>query len=140
MKKIVILSSVAVVALFADMFGGIAKDAALSQAKSEARSAAVSKVGGTNPLTNKLANTAADKVLGKEDPVEKMKSNAIGSLLGGKSATNATGAAALVGGVTGGSGSLKDSAVDMAAQKAEDTIGKETLEKETAKSLIKSAL
>jgi len=136
MKKIVVISTIVVVGLFADMFGGIAKDAALSGVKSELRSTAVNKVAGNDPLKKELANTAADKVLGKEDPVEKMKSDALGSLMGGKSAT---GGAALASGATAGSGSLKESAVDMAAQKAEDTVGKETLQKETAKSLIKSA-
>ena len=36
--------------------------------------------------------------------------------------------------------SLKGQAVDMAAEQAEKTVGKETLKKETAKSAIKSVL
>ncbi len=133
MKKIILISAIAATGLFADMMTDMAKDAAMSKAKSEAKTVAVKQIAGDDAMKKEVANKAADEVLGKEDPVDKMKSDALGSVMGGKASVPDAGS--LLGGAKKET-SLQDTAVDMAAEQAEKTVGKETLKKETAKSVI----
>ncbi|MEA2047939.1 MAG: hypothetical protein U9O64_05760 [Campylobacterota bacterium] len=124
MKKVVLISAIVATGLFADMMTDMATDAVKSKATSEAKSMAVKEIAGGDALKTEVANQAADKVLGKEDPVDKLKSDALGSVMGGKTSET----------------SLQDKAVDMAADEASKAVGKETLSKETAKTAIKSVL
>ena len=137
MKRILLISTIAVTGLFADMMTDMAKDAAMSTAKSEARSTAVKEIAGDDPMKKEVANKAADEVLGKENPVDKMKSDALGGVMG--SSASVPDAGSLLGGATKET-SLEDKAVDMAADEASKTVGKETLSKDTAKTAIKSVL
>lgn len=137
MKKILLISAIAATGLFADMMTDMAKDAAMSKAKSEARSTAVKQIAGDDAVKTEVANQAADKVLGKENPVDKMKSDALGSVMG--STASVPDAGSMLDGAKKET-SMTDKAVDMAAEQAEKTVGKETLKKETAKSAIKSVI
>lgn len=137
MKKIILISAIAATGLFADMMTDMATDAAMSKAKTEARSTAVKHVAGDDAMKKELVNQGADQVLGKENPVDKMKSDALSSVTGSK--TSVPDASSLLGG-TKKETSVQDTAVDMAAEQAEETVGKETLKKETAKSAINSVL
>lgn len=137
MKRILLISTIAATGLFADMMTDMAKDAAMSQAKSEVKKEAVKQVAGNDAVKTEIANKAADEVLGKEDPVDKLKSDALGGVMG--STASVPDAGSLLGGATADT-SLKGQAVDMAAGEAEKAVGKETLKKETAKSAINSVL
>jgi len=154
MKKILLLSTIVASCAFADMMTDLATDAAKSQAKSEARSMAVEHIAGDDAMKKELVNKGADKVLGKQNPMDKMKAGAMGSMMGSGSSMSMPDASSLMGAgssmsmpdagaLMGGSkkdSSLKGQAVDMAAGEAEKAVGKETLKKETAKSLINQAI
>lgn len=86
MKKIILISAIAATGLFADMMTDMAKDAAMSEAKSEVRKTAVKELAGDDAMKKDLVNKGADKVLGKENPIDKIKSDALGSVTGSKSA------------------------------------------------------
>ena len=137
MTKIILISAIAATGLFADMMTDMATDAMKAQAKTEARSTAVKHLAGDDAMKKEVVNAGVDKVLGKENPVDKMKSDALGSVMG--SSTSIPDTSSLLGGATKES-SLKDKGIDMAADQAEKTVGKETLKKETAKTVIKSVI
>lgn len=134
MKKIILISAIAATGLFADMMTDMATDAAVSKAKSEARSTAVKHIAGDDPVKKEVVNKAADEVLGKENPVDKMKADALGSVTGSK--TSLPDAGSLLGGAKKET-SLEDKAMDMAVEKA---VGTNPLKKAAAKEAVKSAL
>lgn len=137
MKRVLLISTMVATGLFADMMTDMATDAVKSKATSEAKSMAVKEIAGGDAVKTEVANQAADKVLGKEDPVDKMKADALGSVMGGK--TSVPDAGSVLDGAKKET-SLQDKAVDMAADEASKAVGKETLSKETAKTAIKSVL
>ena len=135
MKKIILLSAIVATGLFADMATDMVKDAAVSEAKSEAKSTAVKHIAGDDAVKKEVVSQAADKVVGKENPVDKMKSDALSGAVG--STTSVPDAGSLLGGATKKETSLEDKAVDMAAEKA---VGSNPLKKAAAKEAVKSAL
>jgi len=138
MKKLILISAIAATSLFANMMTDVAKDAAVSKAKSEARTTVVKEVAGDDAVKTEVANKVADEALGKEDPMDKMKTDAMDSMMGSKTATPETGS--VVDKVTEGATketSMTDKAVDMAAEKA---VGSNPVKKEVAKEAIKSVL
>ncbi len=135
MKKIILISAIVVTGLFADMATDMVKDAVVSEAKSEARSTAVKHIAGDDAMKKELVNKGADKVMGKENPVDKMKADALGGVMGSK--TSVPDAGSLVKGATKKETSLEDKALDMAAEKA---VGSNPLKKAAAKEAVKSAL
>ncbi|WP_415408008.1 hypothetical protein ACLHDG_05615 [Sulfurovum sp. CS9] len=135
MKKTILISTIAVTGLFADMMTDMATDAAMSQAKTEARSQAVKHIAGDDAMKKELVNKGADEVLGKENPVDKMKADALGGVMGSK--TSLPDAGSLLGGATKKETSLEDKATDMAVEKA---VGSNPLKKAAAKEAVKSAL
>lgn len=134
-KKVILISAIAATGLFADMMTDMATDAAVSQAKSEARSQAVKHVAGDDAVKKEVVNKAADEVLGKENPVDKMKADALGGVMGSKASVPDAGS--LVKDATKKETSVEDKAVDMAAEKA---VGSDPLKKAAAKEAVKSAL
>ena len=90
MKKVVLITVLSLTALSADMMSNLAKDAVATETKSKIRSVAVEKIAGDNVVTKTVVNTVADKVLGKEDPVEKVKADVVGNLLGTKKKSTTT--------------------------------------------------
>jgi len=138
MKKIILISVIVATGLFADVVTDVAKDAAMSKAKSEARTTVIKQVAGDDATKKAIANKIADKVVGKEDPVDKMKANVLGSVMGSK--TSVPDAGSLVDSATKGvtkETSLEDKALDMAAEKV---VGSNPLKKEAAKAVAKEAL
>ena len=119
----------------ADMMTNMAKDAAMSKAKTEVRNVAVKSIAGDDAMKKEVVNQAADKVLGKEDPIDKMKSDALGSVMDSKTAMPDVGD--MVKGKTTKESSMQDKATDMAVEKA---VGKNPLKKEAAKSALKSIM
>ena len=134
MKKIILISAIAATGLFADMMTDMATDAAMSKAKTEARSQAVKHIAGDDAMKKDLVNKGADQVLGKENPVDKMKSDALGSVMG--SGTSVPDVGGMIGGAKKET-SLQDQAMDMAVEKA---VGTDPLKKAAAKEAVKSAL
>ncbi len=137
MKKFILISAIAATALFADTMTDMAKDAVISKAKSEAKAAVIQQVAGDDAVKKEVANKVADKVIGKEDPVDKMKSDAVSAVVGSNASVPV---ASLVSGVAKGATqetSLQDKALDMAAEKV---VGSDTLKKEAAKAVVKEAL
>ena len=116
MKKVILISAIAATGLFADMMTDMATDAAMSKAKSEARTQAVKHVAGDDAMKKEVVNKAADEVLGKENPVDKMKADALGGAMG--STTSVPDVGGMLGGATKKETSIEDKAVDMAAEKA----------------------
>ena len=135
MKKIILISAIAATGLFADMMTDMATDAAMSKAKGEVRTQAVKHIAGDDAMKKEVVNKAADEVLGKEDPVDKLKADALGSVTGSK--TSLPDAGSLLGGATKKETSLEDKATDMAVEKA---VGSNPLKKAAAKEALKSAL
>lgn len=135
MKKIILISAIAATGLFADMMTDMATDAAMSKAKSEARSTAVKHIAGDDAMKKEVVNKAADEVLGKENPVDKMKADALGGVMGSKNSM--PDASSLLGDTTKKETSLEDKATDMAVEKA---VGSNPLEKAAAKEAVKSVL
>ncbi len=138
MKKLILISAIAATSLFADMMTDVAKDVAMSKVKSEVRTTAVKEVAGDDAVKKEVADKVADKALGKEDPMDKMKTDAMDSMMGSKTSTPDAGSIAQK--VTEGTAketSLTDKAVDMAAEKA---VGSNPVKKEVAKDAIKSVL
>ncbi len=84
MNKILWISVIAVSGLFADMMTDVATDAVKSKAKTEVRSQAVKHLAGDDAMKKEIVNKGADHVLGKEDPVDKLKSDALSSVTGSK--------------------------------------------------------
>ncbi len=103
MKKIILISTIAVAGLFADAM----TDAVVSQAKSKATTEVVKQVAGNDVVKKEIANKAIDTVMKDGLSTDALKEQA------------------------------KEKATDMAAEKASEVVGKETLTKETAKSVIK---
>ena len=135
MTKIILISAIAATGLFADMMTDMATDAVKSKAKTEVRSQAVKHIAGDDAMKKELVNKGADEVLGKENPVDKMKSDALGSVTGSK--TSLPDAGSLLGGATKKEASLTDKATDMALEK---TVGSDPIKKAVAKEAVKSAL
>ena len=135
MKKIILISTIAATGLFADMMTDMATDAAMSQAKTEARSQAVKHIAGDDAVKKEMVNKGADQVLGKENPVDKMKADALGSVTGSK--TSLPDAGSLLGGTAKKETSVTDKATDMAVDKA---VGSDPIKKAAAKEAVKSAL
>ena len=77
MKKIILISTMVATGLFADMMTSMATDAVKSEAKSEVRSQAVKQIAGDDAMKKEVVNKAADEVLGKENPVDKLKADAV---------------------------------------------------------------
>ena len=134
MKKIIMISAIAATGLFADMMTDMATDAAMSKAKTEVRSQAVKHIAGDDAVKKEVVNKAADEVLGKENPVDKIKSDALGSVTGSKASVPDVGS--MLGGAKKET-SLQDKATDMAVEKA---VGTNPLKKAAAKEAVKSAL
>ena len=134
MKKIIMISAIAATGLFADMMTDMATDAAMSKAKTEVRSQAVKHIAGDDAVKKEVVNKAADEVLGKENPVDKIKSDALGSVTGSKASVPDVGS--MLGGAKKET-SLQDKATDMAVEKA---VGINPLKKAAAKEAVKSAL
>ncbi len=134
MTKIILISAIAATGLFADMMTDVAMDAAKSKAKTEVRSQAVKHIAGDDAMKKELVNKGADEVLGKENPVDKMKADVLGSVTGSK--TSLPDAGSLLGGVTKKETSLEDKATDMAVEKA---VGSNPLKQAAAKEALKSA-
>ncbi len=134
MKKIILISAIAATGLFADMMTDMATDAATSKAKSEVRSQAVKHIAGDDAVKKELVNKGADEVLGKENPVDTMKADALGSVTGSK--TSLPDAGSLLGGATKKETSIEDKATDMAVEKA---VGSNPLKQAAAKEAVKSA-
>jgi len=118
MKKIILISAIAATGLFADMMTDMATDAAMSKAKTEARSQAVKHIAGDDAMKKDLVNKGADQVLGKEDPVDKMKSDALGSVMG--SGTSVPDVGGMIGGAKKET-SLQDQAMGMATDQVMGT-------------------
>jgi len=135
MKKLLLLPLVLTPMLMADMMTNMAKDVAMSKAKTEVRSVAVKSIAGDDAIKKEVVNQAADKVLGKEDPIDKMKSDALGSVMGSKTAMPDVGD--VVKGANHKETSIKDKATDMAVEKA---VGSNPIKKEVAKSALKSVM
>ncbi|MEA1953740.1 MAG: hypothetical protein U9O24_05065 [Campylobacterota bacterium] len=87
MKKVILISAIVATGLCADMMTDVAKDAAVSQAKTEVRATAVKHVAGDDEVKKELVNKGADTVLGKEDPVDKLKTDAVSTVVGSKTTT-----------------------------------------------------
>jgi len=134
MKKILLISAVLATGAVADMMTDMAKDAAMSKAKTEVRNTAVKQVAGNDPIKEEAANKVADKVLGKESPMDKMKSDALGSVTGSGSSTPDVGS--LLGGEKKET-SMSEKATDMAVEKA---VGSNPLKKAAAKEALKSVM
>lgn len=127
MKKVLLISAMLATGVSADMMMDMAKDMAMSQAKTEAKTAVVKEVAGEDTAKKELANKVADSAMGKEDPMDKAKSDALSAVTGEKKSSDTT-------------NTLKETAVDIASEHAEKTVGKEVLKKETAKTMINSVL
>ena len=134
MKKILLISAVLATGAVADMMTNMAKDAAMSKAKTEVRHTAVEQVAGNDPIKKEAANKVADEVLGKENPMDKMKSDALSSVTGSASSTPDVGS--MLGGKTKET-SMTDKATDMAVEKA---VGSNPLKKAAAKEVLKSVM
>jgi len=135
MKKIVLISMVAGSALFADMMTNVAKDVAVSKAKTQAKEAVIEKVAGDDPVKQMVAKKVADKVVGEPSAADKVKSSVADKIMG--TDTNESG---LLDSVTKGvvkteEPSMKDKAVDMAVEKA---VGSNPLKKAAAKKAVES--
>ena len=135
MKKIILATAVVATGLCADMMTDMAKDVAMSKAKSEVRTTVVKEVAGNDVVKKELANQAADKVLGKEDPIEKLKTDAVSSVVGSGMPSMPDVSSVL--GKTKKETSMTDKAVDMAADKAGIT---NTMQKDVAKKAINSIM
>ena len=135
MKKLLLLAVVSTPILMANMMSDMATDAAMSKVKTEARSVAVKTVAGNDAMKKDLVNKAADEVIGKENPMDKMKSDALGSVVGSKTAMPDVGD--VVKGAAPKETSMQDKAADMAVEKA---VGSDPLKKEVAKSALKSII
>jgi hypothetical protein len=134
MKKILLISAVLATGVVADMMTDMAKDVAMSKAKTEVRNTAVKHVAGNDPIKKEVANKVADEVLGKESPMDKMKSDVLSSVTGSGSSTPDVGS--LVGGAKKET-SMTDKATDMAVEKA---VGTNPLKKAAAKEALKSVM
>lgn len=110
MKKIILISTIAVAGLFADAM----TDAVVSQAKSKAKTEALEKIAGSDTVKKELAGKAADTVMKEGLSTDNLKDQAMSK--------------------------AKEKATDMAAEEASKAVGKETLTKETAKSAINAAI
>lgn len=133
MKNVILISLISVAGLSADAMTDMVTDTAMSKAKTEVRTQAVKQIAGDDAVKKDLVNKGADQVLGKENPVDKIKSDALGAAVGSKASTPDVGT--MLGGKTKET-SLEDKAIDMAAEKA---VGSDMLKKEVAKGAIKSA-
>lgn len=125
---------VAASALFADMATGIVKDVAVSKAKAQVKETVIKKVAGDDPVKQAVAKKVADK--GEPSMADKVKGAVADKVMQG----DAEGSSGVVDKVVKGATktkepSLKDKAVDMAAQKA---VGSNPLKKAAAKEAIKS--
>lgn len=108
MKKLILISAVAATTLFADNLADIAKNAAADHAKSEA---------------TKVVNSEIDKVTGKTDKKESAKTEKKDEAKEQK---------------TDASSSLKEKAIDVAADQAKAKTGVDKgLAKEAIKSVVK---
>ena len=110
MKKIILIAAIAGTGLFADAM----TDAVVSKAKSEATTKVVEQVAGNDVVKKEIANKVAGAAMTDGLSADKLKDEAMGQ--------------------------AKEKATDMAAEQASKAVGKETLEKETAKSAIKSVI
>jgi len=136
MNKIILISMVAASALFADMAAGIVKDVAVSKAKTQVKETVIKKIAGDDHVKQKVAQKVADKVVGEPSMADKVKGVAVDKVMQG----DAEGSSSVVDKVVKGTtktedSSLKDKAVDMAAEKA---VGSNPLKKAAAKEAIKS--
>ena len=136
MNKIILISMVAASALFADMATGIVKDVAVSKAKAQVKDTVIKKVAGDDPVKQAVAKKVADKVVGEPSMADKVKGAVADKVMQG----DAEGSSGVVDKVVKGATktkepSLKDKAIDMAAQKA---VGSNPLKKAAAKEAIKS--
>lgn len=134
MKKVILFSAIVVTGLFADMVTDMVTDTAMSKVKTEARSQAVKHIAGDDAIKKDLVNKGADQVLGKENPLNKMKSDALGSVVGSNASVPNPGAK--LGGETKET-SLQDKVMDTAVEK---TVGTDPLKKAVAKEVLKSTL
>jgi hypothetical protein len=100
------------------MMKNMSTDVAMSKAKTEARLQAVKHIAGDDAMKKEVVNKAADEVMGKENPVDKMKSDALESVMGYK--TTVPNVQSMLG-ETKKETSLQDQAVDMAVEKSVGT-------------------
>ncbi|WP_295421517.1 hypothetical protein [Sulfurovum sp.] len=136
MNRIILISMVAASALFADMATDMVKDVAVSKAKTQAKEAVIKQVAGDDPVKQMVVKKVADKVVGEPSMADKVKGAVADKVMQG----NAEGSSSVVDKVVKGATktkepSLKDKAVDMAAEKV---VGSNPLKKEAAKEAIKS--
>ena len=136
MHKVILISMVAASALFADMATGIVKDVAVSKAKAQVKETVIKKVAGDDPVKQMVAKKVADKVVGEPTVADKLKGAVADKVMQGDAEGSSGIADKVVKGATNTKeSSLKDKAVDMAAEKA---VGTNPLKKAVAKEAIKS--
>jgi len=62
MKKVVLISMVAASAIFADMMTDVAKDVAVSKAKTQVKDEVIKQVAGNDPVKQQIAKKVADNL------------------------------------------------------------------------------
>jgi hypothetical protein len=116
MKKIILSVAVMGTMLSANSLDSLAKDAAVANAKSEMKTAAVTTVASTTGVSKEVVSQAADKVMGKESAADSLKAKAA-NMVGTSNATSST------------------DLTDMAVEKV---VGKDAMKKEMAHAAIKA--
>ena len=138
MKKIVltsiVIASVATSALYADMMTNMAKDVAVSKAKTQAKETVIKQVAGNDPVKQQIVKKVADKVVPEPSATDKIKSAVADKVMGTKSSNPTDIAKKAVSGETK-EPSMKEKATDMAVEKV---VGSNPLKKAAAKGAIKS--
>ena len=138
MKRIVltsiVIASVATSALYADMMTNMAKDVAVSKAKTQAKDAVIKQVAGNDPVKQQIVKKVADKVVPEPSPTDKIKSAVADKVMGGKDTSTSGMLKKAVSSKTK-EPSMKEKATDMAVEKV---VGSNPLKKAAAKGAIKS--
>jgi hypothetical protein len=138
MKKIVltsiVIASVATSALYADMMTNMAKDVAVSKAKTQAKETIIKQVAGNDPVKQQIAKKVADKVVPEPSATDKIKSAVADKVMGAKDTSTSGMLKKAVSSKTK-EPSMKEKATDMAVEKV---VGSNPLKKEAAKGTIKS--
>ncbi len=133
MKKIILISMVAASALFANALLDVAKDAAVSEMKTAAKTEVVKQVTDTTGISTDMIKQVADKVSPDAEPKEQLKNAAVSKVMGGTD-TSLTGMASSA---MNDGASITDKAVDMAVDK---TIGDNPMVKDLAKKAVNAVI
>ena len=133
MKKTILISLVASSVLFADALTDMAKDAAVSKMKTEAKTVAIEQVASATGVSGDVVKQVADKVSPEASATDKLKNAAVEKVMG---ATD-TGAVSAVSSAVSGGSSMTDKAVDMAVDK---TIGDNSMVKNVAKKAVNAVI